>query len=251
MKFRLRAFGLHLLGSTAALSITLGALYLGWYRWPGWYLSDVPKVVAVMIGVDVVIGPLITLIIANPKKPRRVLARDIAIIATAQVIALGYGATALWNGRPLYYAFSVNCLQVVQAYDIDAKSRDVALSQNLQLAPHWYSTPRWIWAPLPEDPAEAQKIVASVMQGGSDVIGMPQYYKTWREGLPALRAQLKSVDDVSFFSRKEKTSLKERMHASGFAPENKEYIPLTGRGPTLLAVVDPTTLQIKAIIKPT
>ena len=41
MKLRFKAFGLHLLGSTVALSSILGALYFGWYRWPGWYLTDV------------------------------------------------------------------------------------------------------------------------------------------------------------------------------------------------------------------
>ena len=41
MKFRLKAFGLHLAASTCALTLILGGLYLGWYRWPGWYLTGV------------------------------------------------------------------------------------------------------------------------------------------------------------------------------------------------------------------
>ena len=64
MKFRLKAFGLHLLGSTVALTLILGALYLGWYHWPGWYLADVSHVVIVMVGVDLVVGPLLTFMIA-------------------------------------------------------------------------------------------------------------------------------------------------------------------------------------------
>jgi len=75
MKFRLKAFGAHLLGSTLALTLVLGALDYGWYHFPGWHLTDAVHVVVVMIGVDVVIGPLITLIIANARKPRRELAR--------------------------------------------------------------------------------------------------------------------------------------------------------------------------------
>ena len=120
MRFRLKAFGLHLLASASVLTLILGTLYLGWYRWPGWYLTDVKQVVFVMISVDVVLGPSLTFIIANNSKPRRELARDIAIIVVVQLCALIYGATSLWNGRPLYYAFSENVLQLVQAYDIDA-----------------------------------------------------------------------------------------------------------------------------------
>ncbi|MGO9513422.1 MAG: hypothetical protein ACLP2F_07230 [Steroidobacteraceae bacterium] len=251
MKFRLKAFGLHLLCSASVLTLTLSTLYLGWYHWPGWYLADVPRVVAVMVGVDVVIGPLLTLIVARASKPRRVLARDIAIIVTVQLIALVYGTTSLWSGRPLYYAFSESVLQMVQAYDIDAQDLDRARRQHVELVPHWYSLPRWIWAPLPQDPAEREEIVVGVIHGGTDVIGMPHYYKRWEEGLPALRTQLKNVDDVAYFSRAEKKALKERMRAAGLKTDQRDTIPLTGRGHPLLAVIDPASLKITAIIKAT
>ena len=249
MKFRFKAFGLHLLASAAILSLTLGTLYLGWYRWPGWYLADVPRVVAVMAGVDLVLGPTLTLIIASPKKLRRELTRDIAMIAAVQLIALVYGATSLWHGRPLYYAFSENVLQMVQAYDLDPQEVNLARRQNAQYVPHWYSLPRWIWAPLPDDPAERGKIVESAVNGGFDVISMPRYFKRWDEGLPALRTQLKNVDDVAYFPRAEKARLKERMRASGLATDQKNAMPLTGRGHPLLAVIDPSSAKITAILK--
>jgi hypothetical protein len=251
LKFRLKAFGLHLLASAIVLTLTLGALYLGWYHWPGWYLADVPHVVAVMIGVDLVVGPLVTLIIASAAKSRRELGRDIAMIATVQLIALVYGTTALWNGRPLYYAFSDNCLQVIQAYDIDPDELDVARRQHAALVPHWYSLPRWIWAPLPKDPTESSKIISSAVQGGLDVTSMPRYFKPWAEGLPWLRTQLKNVDDIGFFSGAEKKALKERMRVAGVATDRRDSIPLTGRGRPLLAVIDPTSLKITAIFKAT
>src|SRR5215469_13939349 len=120
MKFRLTAFGLHLLGSVSALILVLGSLYLGWYRWPGWYLSSVLHVVGIVVMVDLVLGPTLTLIVANPGKPRRELVRDISMIVTVQLAALIYGTVTLWGGRPLYYTFSVNSLELVQASDIDA-----------------------------------------------------------------------------------------------------------------------------------
>jgi len=249
MKFRLRAFGLHLLASTAVLSLTLGTLYLGWYRWPGWYLADVSHVVVVMVVVDLVIGPTLTLIIANVNKPRRELRRDLSMIVAAQLIALIYGTTQLWGGRPLYYAFSENVLQMIQAYDIGSGELKMAREQHAALVPRWYSLPRWIWAPLPEDPTERGKIVSSVVQGGDDVISMPRYYKQWEQGLPALRTQLKKVDEVGYFAPNQKKVLKQLMRDRGLATDQRNAIPLTGRGPPLLAVFDPVSLKIKAIIK--
>ncbi len=222
MRYRLKALGLHLAASACALSLILGSLYLGWYRWPGWYLTDVVQVVLVMAGVDVVLGPLMTFIIARPTKPRRELARDIAVIVAVQLLALAYGSVSLWNGRPLYYAFSENVLQLVQAYDIDAKEWALGDRQNPMLAPYWYSLPRWIWAPLPQDPQERRKIVGAAITGGDDVISMPRYFKDWDQGLSALRGQLKKVDDVAYFAGSEKKAAQGNHAGRGYSHRSPE-----------------------------
>lgn len=249
MRFRLRAFELHLLASAVVLTLVLGSLYLGWYRWPGWYLADARQVAMVLAGVDLALGPAITFIIAAPSKPRRELMRDVALIVAIQLCALVYGSGSLWKGRPLYYAFSVNVLQLVQAYDIDARESAIALQQTPEFAPHWYSLPRWIWAPLPQDSKERDKIVTSAITGGDDVVSMPRYFKPWEQGLPSLREQLKKVDDVGYFSSDDKRTLKERMRAAGLATDQMNSIPFTGRGQPLLAVFDPVNLKMQALFK--
>jgi len=247
MHFRLKLFSLHLLSSATVLTLVLGSLYLGWYRWPGWYLTDVTRVIVVMVCVDVVLGPTLTFIIANQKKLRRELTRDIGIIVALQLCALTYGSVQLWNGRPLYYAFSENVLQLVQAYDIDPSEAKLGREQNPGLAPHWYSLPRWIWAPLPQDPDERKKIFGAAISGGDDVISMPRYFKRWEEGLPSLRSQLKKVDNVAYFAKSEKKKLKDKMRAAGMADDQPDTMPLTGRGHPLLAVIDPASLKITAV----
>ena len=249
MRFRFKAFAWHLAGSAGALTVTLGLLYVGWYHWPGWYLADMPTVLAIMVGVDVVLGPLLTLIVADSAKARRVLARDLGVILAIQLVAFGYGVTTLWHGRPLYYAFSVNCLTMVQAQDIENESATPA-AQNSDLAPHWHSLPRWIWAPLPSNSEEAEKIIRSAIQGGFDVTARPAYYRAWASGAAELRRQLKRVDDIKFFGPKEQTLLKQRMTALGLAPDRANGIALTGRKRPLLVVFDPSSLRLLAYIKP-
>ena len=250
MRSRLKAFGLHLLGSATVLTLVLGALWLGWYRWPGWYLSSVLHVVGIVVMVDLVMGPTLTLIVASPGKLRRILARDVAVIVTVQLAALVYGTVTLWSGRPLYYAFSVNSLDCVQASDIDMSEATAALRQNPTLAPHWYSLPRWIWAPLPDDPDEAVHIVNGATFGtGKDVVDMPRYFKPWRQGLPKLREQLSRLDDITFLNKAEKKSLHTRLSARGFAPEQRNALIMWGGSRSLLAIFDPTTLQLKALLR--
>ena len=251
MPFRFKAFGLHLLGSASALTLVLGGMYLGWYRWPGWYLSSVLHVVGIVVMVDLVLGPALTLIVSNPRKPLRVLGRDIALIVTVQLAALVYGTVTLWSGRPLYYAFSVNSLDCVQASDIDAKEIALARRENPSLAPHWYSLPRWIWAPLPDDPDEAMHIVNDATFGsGQDVTEMPRYFKPWEQGLPKLRAQLMRLDDMKELNKKEKQYLHGRLAADGLAPDERNLLIMWGGSRRVVAVFDPATLKIKALLNP-
>jgi hypothetical protein len=250
MRFRLKAFGLHLLASACALTLVLGGMYLGWYRWPGWYLTSVLHVVGIVLMVDLALGPTLTLIVANPGKPRRSLARDIGMIVAVQVIALAYGGITLWLGRPLYYTFSVDRLEMVQAGDL--KAADIALGRrdNPALSPHWYSLPRWIWAPLPEDPREAEKIIHGAVFGDTDIIEMPRYFKPWAEGLPALRAKLAALESIVYFSKAEKRHLMRRMAQLGLSVEQKNAMVMWGGSRRLLAVFDPQTLRIVALLRP-
>ncbi|MBV8144530.1 MAG: hypothetical protein JO184_05935 [Gammaproteobacteria bacterium] len=250
MRFRLTAFGLHLVGSATALTLVLGGLYLGWYRWPGWYLASALSIVGMVVLVDLVLGPTLTLIVSSPGKARHVLVRDIAIIVLVQVAALGYGAETLWSGRPLYYAFSTNSLDCVQASDIEKSEIAVALRQNPALAPHWYSRPRWIWAPLPSDPDEAMHIVNdATFGGGKDVIDMPRYFKPWQDGLPQLRKKLARLDDLEYFNKTEKQLLRTRLGQLGLAADQHNALVMWGGTRRVLAVFDTSTLRIRALLR--
>jgi hypothetical protein len=246
MRFRLKAFSLHLSVSTSVLTLVLGGLYLGWYRFPGWYLADAAHIVLLVAAVDLALGPTLTLIVAHPQKPGRLLARDIACIATVQAAALVYGAFTLWYGRPLYYAFSADRLELVQASDLKIGA---AQDQNSELAPHWYSLPRWIWAPLPEDPDEARKIVQSTIFGGADVVQMPRYFRFWDRGLSELRKQLRAVDEWQFFSRTEKQALRRRMAQLGVPVDQRNTMIIWGGSRRVLAVFDLGTLHIRCMLR--
>lgn len=251
MRFRLTAFGLHLLGSVSALCVVLGVLYFGWYRWPGWYLTGVVHVAGILVLVDAALGPTLTLIIANPAKPRRELKRDVAIIVAIQLAALAYGAGTLWHGRPLYYTFSTDRLEMVQAADLDSDEIVRARRENPTLAPHWYSRVRWVWAPLPDNPEEAAKIVnGAVLGSGKDVIDMPRYFRPWSQGLPKLHEQLSTVDDLKMFTKAEKQSFTQRLAARGSAPEQRNALVLWGGVRRVLVIFDPGTLRIEAILGP-
>ncbi len=175
------------------------------------------------------------------------LARDIAIILTVQVAALVYGAGTLWSARPLYYTFSVDRLELVQASDLSAAEVALAQKENPDLAPHWYSLPRWVWVPLPDDPEQASRIVQDAALGGVDVIQMPRYFRPWQQGQEQLRGELNTVDEAKGLFAKQRRAVKARMTRLGFSTTERNVLVLMGARP-VAGVFDPTTVRRLAVL---
>lgn len=190
MTFRLTAFAFHLAASALVLLIIFGLLYFGWYAWPAWYLLGAGSMVGLIVLVDVILGPLLTLMIANPAKPRGELRRDIALIVLVQLTALGYGVFTLWQARPLFYALTIERIELISASDFTREDVTQAQVKGASILPNALSRPMWIWAPLPNNEEERERIISGALLGGKDIISMPEYFHPWGDGIEALQKML-------------------------------------------------------------
>ena len=121
-KDRLRASGIHL-GISLALAGLMAWLVFGlWYAYPYREISGGRELFMLVIAVDVVMGPLITLMIFNRAKPRRELVIDLGVVALLQLAALGYGVWTVYAARPVHLVFEYHRLNVVHAADIDPET---------------------------------------------------------------------------------------------------------------------------------
>lgn len=248
LNFRIKAFCAHLLASALVTTAGLSVLYLGWYQWPAWYLLGTARIAAILALVDIGLGPIATLVVANPAKPRTELRRDIAMIVALQVSALAFGMATLWGGRPLFYTYSVDRFEIVAASAIDEAEIEAARRVNPSLFPSLTSRPRWVWAPLPDNGQEREEIVKSALSGGKDVIAMPRYYRSFDQAESEIRAQLRSIDELRGLTKAEKELLAPEVAKIG-PPEKVAAILFDGPSKSAVAVLDRNTLEIKAILK--
>ncbi|MBU1235724.1 MAG: hypothetical protein KJ634_09270 [Gammaproteobacteria bacterium] len=230
MRFRLRAFGIHLLASFVVLSVVLAVLYAGWYRWPAWWLAGAGTIVGVLVLVDVGVGPLATLIISSPAKPRAEWRRDIMVIAMVQVAALGYGAHSLWQARPLFNVLSGMTISTIQANNIKPEAVARARAIGGGIVPEWYSTLQWVWASLPEDPEERSRLVGQEFAKGTGVATQPEYYRSLAAAKDALDKALVPAERLvtsrlKFLTEEE---LRARANELQRSPEELEVLPGTG-----------------------
>lgn len=227
--FRYRLAGWHLLASLATVVLAGGFFYFGWYAWPGWYLLGAHLVLGILVLVDVGLGPLATFVVSNPAKPRKELRRDIAFIVFVQCVALGYGLHTLWTGRPLYYAFSGDRIQIVPAAVYDERKLEKARESGATIMPDWTSLPRWIWVPLPDDPDESMRIIAASLLGGPDIIALPQYFRPYEKALPVLREQLLSLRTLLDSSAMSESDYRKLLARLGRPEAELGVLPVEGR----------------------
>ncbi len=100
---RYQAFAVHMAISLVIFFILLVCITQYWY--PG-ILFDTGngwKAIGMIVGIDLVLGPLLTLIVFNHNKSS--LKFDLAIIALVQTAALAYGTWTIHQTRPVALAF--------------------------------------------------------------------------------------------------------------------------------------------------
>jgi hypothetical protein len=100
---RYQAFASHMVISLIIFFILLVFITQLWY--PG-ILFDAGngwKAIGLIVGVDLILGPILTLIVFNPKKSS--LRFDLSVIALLQIAALSYGVWTIHQTRPIALAF--------------------------------------------------------------------------------------------------------------------------------------------------
>lgn len=116
---RVTAAALHLIGSAAVAGVVAALMFGIWYPGPFRHLAGGVTLFLIIASVDVVLGPLLTLVAFAPGKGRRELALDLGVILLVQVSALAYGVWTMAAARPVYLAFEIDLFRVVTAADVE------------------------------------------------------------------------------------------------------------------------------------
>lgn len=115
-KDKLKAFFIHLVISLIVVLSTYVVIHLLWYPTPLFKAADAGKILGMILIVDLILGPLLTLVVY--KKHKKTLKMDLTIIALIQLSALSYGLYSVYEARPVWIAYVVDRFELVRANDI-------------------------------------------------------------------------------------------------------------------------------------
>ena len=179
-----------------------------------------------MVGVDVVCGPLLTLVLFNPAKSRRELRLDLSLVAVIQLAALAYGLYSISLARPVIQAFETDRFAVVSAAEIDP-------GQLPQAPPAWrtlpWNGPRLVGVRAPRDGNETLYSIELSLQG-VEPSARPDWWQPYEQSIPAVQRRMKKLADLrSARPAAGQALIDQAVRQTGQPLEALFYLPLTSR----------------------
>ena len=102
---KLFAFGLHFLATAMLGAIAAALIFLVWFPSPFATMIGGTELFMLVVGCDLVLGPLLTLVIYNPRKKRRELIFDYSVVGTVQIAMMIHGVYIVTGTRPVCTRF--------------------------------------------------------------------------------------------------------------------------------------------------
>jgi len=187
MLFRLKAFGLHLLASMCVISVFLAFIFLVWYPEPYYKIYGVWGAIKILVGVDLFIGPLLTLIVFDESKKASVLGRDLLVIVLFQLSAFIWGVHVTHSVRPSFSVFHEGAFYLFSKQDVD-----VGRMETKELVPEFWQPVTKVYVKPPEDKEEYNHIYAHLIDADKrpDVMYLTERY------LPLIEIKKKVIDSA-------------------------------------------------------
>lgn len=220
----LRAAAVHFSVTLLVAALVSVLVFFVWYPWPFYELVPGKSLFWLVIGIDVVCGPLLTLVLWNPAKPARELVLDLSLVALIQLAALSYGIHNVYQARPVHVVFEMDRLRLVTASEIEHADLPEALPE-FQTLP-WHG-PTLASVRPPKDSDELLKSV-ELSTKGIETSLRPGWWQAYELGVPALLARAKPIDVLALARPAAKSDLAEAVAKTGRSEHGLLWLPLVG-----------------------
>jgi len=234
---RFQAFAIHLLISSAVLGSFLAFVFLVWYPHPFFILEGLVQIVWVLVGVDIVLGPALTLVVFKTGKPG--LKRDLSIIVAIQIMGFIYGANTFYQERPYFAVFyDSDYFEVIPASTMKDISRiDPDLNHSK------FGGPIIVFVEAPTAISELQTILEEMKKGAPSIHLRPEYYKPLKGHINKIFILSQNLDELQNIPANN-VAISQFKSEYGERIADFVYFPITGSLTSRLLVIDSRTESV-------
>lgn len=249
----LRAGTVHLLLSATVAGLVALLVFGAWFPGQLRALTGGAELFWLLVGVDVVCGPLLTLVVFNPAKPRTELRRDLALVVLIQLLALGYGVHSLSYARPVALVYEVDRFRSVSFADLDEAEND----QVPDWAQPWgLSPPRTVGIRKAASSDEMMSSVDASLQG-VEPSQRPSWWQDYALSVPQVLQRARPLAELRRKHPQQSPLIDSAAAQAIAAPETGEtadsnalrWVPMVSRHATdWVVLLDPVTGRLRGYV---
>ena len=243
-KDRLRASGIHLGISLLIATLAAWLVFALWYPYPYREISGGRELFFIVVAVDVVLGPLITLAVFNRSKPRSELVRDLGIVGLIQLAALIYGLWTVSVARPVHLVFELDRFRVIHAIDVPEEM----LSQTppgVSAMP--LTGPNLLAVRSFRDAAEEASATLVALQG-LHLSARPDLWQGYEQARPRVLAAAKPAAELKRRFPQQAAQIEAAIERTGRSESGLRYLPVAGRKSFWTALIDADSAEVRGFI---
>lgn len=241
---RLQAGLIHLAASALVATVVTALIFLIWYPPPLAAAQGVSRLLLVLIGVDVALGPLTTTIIFD--RGKKSLKFDLSVVVLLQLAALLYGLASIYGGRPALIVFNQDRFDAVPASMMDPGSLELAKQQGKPGLP--WLRPRVVAALIPTDADELRALMLSSSMGGADLPELAQYHVSYAEAAAAVIRKCRPLSELRSVNPMEETEWQAVLDSLPLPEAEMAYLPLKAKVKDGAVIVNRQTAEVIRIL---
>ena len=230
---KFRAFAIHFLVTAVLGACAAALIFFVWFPSPFATMVGGTELFLLVVGCDMALGPLISLVIYNSRKSRRELITDYTIIGAVQLAALIYGVYIVAGTRPVYVAFSKDRIEVVTAREID--KRELAAARNPAYADLPLTGMRFVAIQVR---AEDQQDALFQSVAGNEEHQRPKFYAPYETALDEIRRRAQPVAALAAKFPEAAPLLQAAMRRVKLPAERVRWLPVHHRMGFWTALID-------------
>jgi hypothetical protein len=235
---RWQASGTHLLICVAIAVMVITVMLGVWYPGPLFEAAGGTGLLYILVGVDVILGPLLTLIVF--KSGKRGMKFDLSVIGLVQIAALVYGVHIVFLARPAFIVFVKDRFELVTAVELDPA--ELAAAKYAEFRTPGWTGPRLVAADMPADQKEREKLIDAAL-AGLDLQHFPRYYAPYVERTKEVLAKADTIARLRVAEPVSAKAVDKYLASSGTREDDVRALMLRTRFAWLAVLVDPKTAQ--------
>lgn len=222
-KTRWQAFSIHLGLCTVLYILLLYLILFHWYPQPYFAADGGWQGIRLITGVDLVLGPLLTLIVFKPGKPG--LRRDLTLIGVLQTVAIVWGTWLVYEQRTAMVTYAYGSF-----YTLNPEQLQSAGEKAIQIAKQAETIPPYGFIRLPENPRERTDFVLKTVFAGRPLHQLGDRYEILgKSNLSEMLSQGLKLDQYLSISEQNQRSIDRFLVRHGGKLEDYAFFPLVGR----------------------